>query len=102
MEEQRENTGCDRGPRGRFAAGNRIGKGSAVPRKAAKFREALFSAVSVKDFRAVAKTLIKEALDGRGWAVKLLFAYLLGAPVALDVAEQLSEIEKRLNEREQL
>ena len=99
MEEQRENTGCDRGPGGLFAPGNKIGKGSAVPRKAAKFREALFSAVSVKDFRAVAKTLIKEALAGRGWAVKLLFSYLLGEPQPFDIDEQLRQIEERLKER---
>jgi len=101
MEERRENSGCDRGPRGRFAPGNKIGTGSAVPRKAAKFRQALFAAVSVKDFKQVAKTLVQEALDGHGWAMKLLFSYTLGEPLPFDIDEQLRQIEDRLKERGQ-
>ena len=41
------------------------------------YREALIDALSVKDFTAVVKALIKEARRGRPWAVKEILALTL-------------------------
>ena len=34
------------------------------------YREALIDALSIEDFTAVVKVLVKEAKKGRGWAVR--------------------------------
>ena len=47
------------------------------------YREALIDALSVKDFTAVVKALVKEARRGRPWAVKEILALTLpGVKVA--------------------
>jgi hypothetical protein len=85
--------GGGRGPRGRFAPGNRIGKGALeIPKQVTRFRLALFAAVSPEDFQAVAKRLLKDAKSGKPWAVRLLFQYCLGEAVALDLLAELDEL----------
>ena len=89
-------TDCDgRDRRGRFAIGNRLSKGNAAARKAAKCRAKLFATVSTKDFAAVVKQLVEKAKAGESWAVKLLFAYMIGEPLPLDIEERITALEVR-------
>lgn len=85
-----------RDQRGRFSAGNRCSKGNVLARKAAQCRAKLFETVSGADFTAIVRRTVAEAKRGEPWAVKLLFAYLLGEPLAHDVEERIAEIEKTL------
>jgi hypothetical protein len=87
-------------PRGRFTPGNRCSKGNSVARKAARCRDKLFNTISVADFQAIVKTLVGLAKGGEGWAVKLLFSYLLGDPQPFDFVERLKSLEQTLSENQ--
>jgi hypothetical protein len=88
-----------RQPNGRFAPGNRCGKGNAVARKASQFRAKLFSATSVKEFDAIRRVLVEEALARRPWAVKLFLSYMIGEPQPMDVVETIEKLEEVLGDR---
>jgi hypothetical protein len=89
-----------RGSDGRFLPGNRASKGNHVPRQQARFRAALFSAVSDKEVRGIVRKLVEEALAGRQWAVALSLEYLTGGPKAADLEERLFELERLMLENE--
>jgi hypothetical protein len=91
-----DSDGGDRDPRGRFAPGNHASHGNVAARKAARCRAKLFNAVSVADFQAIVKTVVGLAKGGEGWAVKLLFSYLLGDPLPADVTERLDNLEAKI------
>ena len=84
---------------GKFQRGNQVARGHRGPHKAAQFRARLFAAVSAKDFGAIVRRLVDDAKTGKQWAVKLLMAYLLGEPRALDA---LMEVEAMRAELERL
>jgi hypothetical protein len=83
----------DRGPRGRFARGNKVSKGNAAARKMTRFRTKLFACVTLADFAEIVGVVVREAKAGEKWACELAFAYLCGPPVALDILEQLTELQ---------
>jgi hypothetical protein len=93
--------GGGRRPDGRFAPGNQLSQGNVIARKAARCRAKLFDAVSTTDFEAVVRRVVKEAKAGESWACKLLFAYLLGEPVAADVLERIENLEAVQQNRKQ-
>jgi hypothetical protein len=90
-----------RRPNGRFAPGNQLSQGNVIARKAARCRAKLFDAVTLTDFDAVVKRVVKEARNGQHWACKLLFAYLLGDPTAPDLTARLDEIRQALGNQGQ-
>ena len=90
--------GSGRNPNGRFAKGNRLGRGSPVPRKAAAFRVALFASISESDFRLIVASTVAAAQAGESWATTLIFRYLLGEPTPIDLIERLSSLEEVLRE----
>ena len=73
---------------GRFAPGNKAsckangGNGGRRSRETEhRYLELLREAVSEKDFREIVERAIEDAQDGDAQARKVLFDYLLGAPV---------------------
>lgn len=85
------NGGNGRRPDGRFAPGNPGGPGNPQAAKVGQLRQAFFAAVSLADFRKVVKKLVAEALQGDTTAAKLLLERLLGPPVAIDLAGEITE-----------
>ena len=89
-----------RGPRGRFAPGNRFGRGNPFAQKVAKLRAALLRAVSAGNVRAIIKGLVVKAKAGDVAAAKLLLDRVLGPPLPLDFEERLAQLEQILHEGE--
>ena len=76
--------GNGRDAQGRFAPGNRCGKGNPHALEAARFREALLRGVTVEDIEAIVKALVKRAKGGDIPACKEILDRLLGrAPLAV-------------------
>jgi hypothetical protein len=71
-----------RDPRGRFAKGNPGGPGNPFARRVAALRSALLDSISADDLAAIVRALITKARAGDVAAAKLVFAYVLGKPVA--------------------
>ena len=63
---------------GRFASGNRIGKGNPFARRTAEFHSALLDAVEPRMVEALAKRMMKAALEGDVAAAKLVLDRVLG------------------------
>ncbi len=84
---------------GRFATGNKLGQGNPLAGRAAKLRSELLRSVSEGDVKAVVKGLLAAARGGDVPAAKLVLAYTVGQPEAMDVAQRLDELESRLNLR---
>jgi len=81
-----------RNPNGRFAAGNKIGKGNPCAKKAQQLRFALLRAVTVGDLKAIVKALIRKAKEPDLAAAKLLLSYTLGEPIPVDVLEEIDQL----------
>lgn len=69
-----------RDSRGRFAPGNRAGKGNPNYLRTQRYRQALDAALSEKDLRAVMRGLLKAARAGDVAAARLLLHYSIGRP----------------------
>ena len=78
---------------GRFAAGNKCGKGNPFARRLGAMRSAFLDAVSAEGVQALARKLLAQALAGDVQAAQLFLAYAVGKPApaadpdALDLAE---------------
>ena len=59
----------------------------------AGWRRALADAVSDQDMIDVIQVLVREAKDGKQWAVKELLNRTLGRPVEADLIERIEAIE---------
>ncbi|HMF10648.1 MAG TPA: hypothetical protein VKE94_00025 [Gemmataceae bacterium] len=79
-EKTKPNTG--RGANGRFAAGNPGGPGNPYARKVAELRQALVNFVTAEDMKEIALVLKEKAKMGNLAAIKLLYQYALGKPLA--------------------
>ena len=73
--------GRDQG--GRFAKGNKSGRGNPFAKQVAMLRCELVNAVTRKDIRRLARSLLKKAKAGNIAAAKLLLSYCVGQPVQL-------------------
>ena len=91
-----------RGPNGRFAPGNRAGRGNPHARRVARLRAALLRSVTPEDIVDVARALLAQAKEGDVAAAKELLQRLLGPPVELDLIERLEAMERRLAELQEL
>lgn len=85
-----------RDKRGRFAPGNRVGKGNPLAGRVAKLRAALIEAVTPGDVKAIARGLVAKARKGEIDAARLLLAYTLGKPIEADLIERLEKLESDL------
>lgn len=96
MPSTNRSNGGDRDSRGRFVQGNKGGPGNPHGGKVAKLRSALLAAVSQKDLREIIARMVAEAKAGDVQAAKLVLDRCLGPAEAVDVAERLTVIERRL------
>ena len=69
-----------RDARGRFAPGNRLGRGNPHARQTAAWREALVTAVTPANIATVIKRLVTAAEAGEPWAIRELLDRCLGKP----------------------
>ncbi len=70
-----------RTPDGRFARGNRAGKGNPLLRKVHRLRSAMLKAVTTEDIEKIIQTLIVQALAGDVQAAKEVLDRALGRQV---------------------
>ena len=84
---------------GRFATGNRGGPGNPHAKHVGELRSALLAAVTAKDMRAIARTLVARAKAGDVRAIKELLDRTLGKPQEADLIERLGQLEELLRER---
>lgn len=81
--------------RGRFATGNRAGRGNPLAGRVQKLRAALVAAVRPQDLREVVAGLLTAAKAGDVQAAKLLLDRCCGPAAALDLELRLAELENR-------
>lgn len=82
---------------GRFAPGNKLGRGNPFARQAQRLRSALFAAVSEEDLRDVVQALVAQAKQGNVQAAREVLERTLGKPEAFDVLERMEVLEERLD-----
>ena len=80
--------------RGRFARGNKAGRGNPLAGRVQRLRVALVRAVGPDDLQDVARALLTAAKAGDTAAAKLLLDRTLGPAAALDVELRLAELER--------
>lgn len=85
---------------GRFAAGNKLGRGNPFNHRACKLRAAMLAVVTADDIQGIVATLIKAAKEGDVVAAKEIFNRVLGTPIASDAMGQLEQWEA-IYERQQ-
>ena len=86
---------------GRFAPGNKAGRGNPNNAKAQRLRNALLAAVSTRDVRAIISKMIEQAREGDTTAAKVLLDRLLGTPGPAEILQRLELLEAALAERGQ-
>lgn len=95
-----DGTSAERDSRGRFVAGNTLGRGNPLAGAAAKFRAELFDACREENaIPRVVASVIARAVDGDMTAARLLFEYVLGKPIELDILQRVEELEELLLEK---
>jgi len=85
---------------GRFARGNKLGRGSPLAGQAARLRAELLGAVKPADLRRIVGAMIQRALKGDVPSAKLILEYALGPPQAWDVLQRLENLEAALAGRQ--
>lgn len=93
-----DNKGRDN--KGRFTAGNKAAQGNPYSRKAAAYRQALYSCVTAKDIKDVINELKEQAKAGNLKAIALFLDRLLGTAQnsGLDLLERLEKAEQIIKE----
>ena len=81
---------------GRFAPGNKAGKGNPHAKRVAKLRSALLEAVSEEDMRQIVCKLVEQAKAGDIHAAKEVILRTLGRPTESDLMERLERVEELL------
>lgn len=67
-------------PAGKFAPGNRFGKGNPNARRMHELRQQFLDALDAGTVPALAQRLRSDALEGSEFAIKLLLEYAIGKP----------------------
>jgi hypothetical protein len=84
---------------GRFAAGNRLGRGNPLAGRAAKIRAVLLKHLTPKDAGTIADTLIRQAKEGDLASIRELLDRTIGRPAQTELLERVEAIEKLMEER---
>ena len=90
----------ERDTKGRFTAGNRIGKGRRIGSRVNKLRRAMLEAVTPDDIREIISVLVGLAKAGDLTAAKIVLDRVLGSPVPIDLIVRLDELERFADARE--
>lgn len=84
--------------RGRFAKGNKLGRGNPLAGRAAKIRATLLKSLTPQKAKEIAEALIKQASTGDMAAIRELLDRTIGKPAQADVIERLDALERLLEE----
>ena len=79
--------------RGRFAPGNRLGRGNPLAGRAAKIRAVLLRRLSPKLAGEIADALIAQAKAGDLAAIRELLDRTIGKPAATELLERIEALE---------
>ncbi len=85
-----------RDERGRFADGNRAGRGNPHSRRVAELRSALLAAVTPRDVKQVVSVLLEKAKGGDTVAAAQLLDRTIGKPTTTDILQRLEALEQAL------
>jgi hypothetical protein len=85
-----------RNPDGTFAVGNPGGPGNVNAQRASDIRAAFYEVATAAEVAELARALLEKAQRGNVQAAKLVLAYCLGDPVALDLVEKIERMESAL------
>lgn len=89
-----EAVGDGRTPGGRFAPGNRAGKGNPHARRVQKLRAAYVMAVKVSDMKAVVDAVLAAAKTGDIAAARELCDRILGKAAQSELLERIERLEQ--------
>jgi hypothetical protein len=78
---------------GRFAAGNKLGKGNPLAGRAAKIRAILLKSVTKQDAKAIADKLIELSRGGDLAAIRELLDRTIGKPAQLELLQRIEALE---------
>jgi hypothetical protein len=85
---------------GRFAPGNKLGRGNPFNKRACELRTALLEAVGPEDVRDIAQALVAAAKAGCVVSAREVFNRVLGTPSPADVLARLEALEDKVDERQ--
>jgi hypothetical protein len=83
----------DRASNGRFAPGNRLGRGNPYNKRACELRAALFRAVDDASMEEAAGAVLEKAKNGNVVAFREICDRTIGRAVASDILDRLAVIE---------
>ncbi len=72
---------------GKFAPGNKLGKGNPFAKRQAEYRKAFQEAVSLEQIKAIAEKIATQASEGDVLSARFVADYTLGKPVPMVEAE---------------
>ncbi len=97
MSKQPSTHGPDgRDGKGRFAVGNKLGRGNPLAGRAARIRAALLEAVGPAEAKAIARQLVKMAKGGDLAAIRELLDRCIGKPAQTDLLQRIEALEEQL------
>ena len=85
-----------RGSGGRFAPGNKLGRGNPYNKRACELRAALFRAVDDAGMQKAAAAVLDKAKNGNIVAFRELCDRTIGKAVATDILDRLAAIEAQV------
>ena len=88
-----DGNGDGRDGRGRFAPGNKCGRGNPLAKRVGRLRSAMIEAVTDDDMRAIIVKLVELAKDGDVTAAREVLDRCLGKPIEADLIERIEELE---------
>ncbi|HZL35894.1 MAG TPA: hypothetical protein VFC78_11330 [Tepidisphaeraceae bacterium] len=89
----------DRAHGGRFAVGNKAGKGNPNNRRAQLIRNAIIKAVKPADMALAAKALLEQAKGGDRQAFAELADRICGKPIPMDLEQRIADLEEALESK---
>lgn len=88
-----------RDARGRFATGNKAGRGNPLNQRTQQIRAALLRAITPQAIEKAAKKLLRQAMEGDRLAFAELLDRTIGRSVQTDVMERLERLETLMAEQ---
>jgi hypothetical protein len=86
---------------GRFAGGNRFGRGNPLAGRAAKIRATLLKKLTPAKAAQIADKLIDKAINGDLAAAREIFYFTIGKPTNIDLLERIEALELAMLNRGQ-
>ena len=87
--------------KGRFAPGNKLGKGNPLAGRAAKIRAVLLKALKPADANEIAVKLIANAKAGDLASIREILDRTIGKPATADLLERIEALESAVGARNQ-